>query len=473
MREHVRAETPILFLAGALSFVIAFALVEVGPAAALALALFPLLAIAAVYVMTTGQAVLYGAAIALPMISLPLIGASIVGNVGVQDVIVVLALGAVVFATVLAGGRSPVVPRTPVLGWPLVLFASAITIATLRGHFEYGAGLFGQPMRLFLYAAIVGGLVGMTVPRLYRIVVALFYTGAVLIALTAAFYLVTGGSASASADLSTGGVRPLAISTSLYAAGALFLALLNLRLASGSRERLLHVSVAAIALFGVIAGFGRAAYVGVVVVGLVFLLTSSRLRGNILSLVPIALPFVVLLAIGAHYAAPGFLESAVARATSAPASDANVQWRVEANSAVVEQVREQPLIGVGFGRTTEIFVEVVDPITGIPTTQRVEIGQDPHNGYVLLLAGGGILTLAAFLLLLGVFAVDAARRYRRTDDPIARLLILWACATLFVFLVNAASGTSFANSINILTIWALLVLPAVVRPTSDRPAERR
>jgi len=460
---HAPLELPALVVAAAASIAVAFALVEMGPTAAVALALLPLLAIGAVYVMTSGQAVLYGAALALPMLPLSILnGQQIAGPLVVQDLIAALALGALIFSALLARGRLPAAPRTPVLGWPLVLFAAAILIATLRGHYEYGSPLIGQPLRLFLYSAIVAGLIGMTVDRLYRLLVVLFYGGAVLIAFKALYFLAVGGSATASSDLSTGGIRPLAIETSLYAAGALFLALLNLRLASGTHERVLHLGVAGVSLFGVLAGFGRGAYAAVAVVGLVFLLTSHRLRVNVLSLVPLVLPFVLLLAVGVGYAAPQFVDSVVGRVSAAPAADINVEWRVAATDAVLEQVREQPIVGSGFGRTTEIFIEVEDPITRIPAAQRVELGQDPHNGYVYLLAGGGIVALGSFMALLAAFAVDVLRRYRNTQDPIARLLLAWAPATLFVFLFNAASGTSFANPVDILTIWALLVLPAVV-----------
>lgn len=447
------------------------ALVAVGPAAGLFLAVLPLFAIGVVYVVTTGQVAIYAAAIALPMIPIGILGAQLAGSLYPQDLIAALALAALLFATFLGRGRVPPVPRTPVLGWPLVLFAIAIFTATLRGHYEYGASLVGQPLRLFLYAAIVAGLIGMTVPRLYRLVVWLFYSGVVLIALSALYYLATGGSATDQFALSTGGTRLIPISTSLYSAGGLFLALLNLRLAAGARERVLHVSIAATALFGVIAGFGRAAYIGVLIVGVVFLLTSRRLRLNVLSLAPLALPFVVLLAIGATFAAPDLVSSVRGRVSSPPSTDANVQWRVEANRAVLEQVREQPLVGSGFGRTTEISITVNDPTTGIPSEQRFEIGQDPHNGYVFLLAGGGVVTLATFLLILLVFALDAVRRYRASPDPIARLLILWSCATLFVFLFNAVSGTSFASPVNVLTIWALLVLPAAVQAGREEEEE--
>ena len=461
-------ELPALALAAAgYAMVTAFALVEMGPVAGVAIALLPLLALGVVYLITSGQIVLYAAALALPILPLRVFGEPVIGQVTPQDAIAVLALGALVFATFLGRGRVPPVPRTPVLGWPFVFFGAAILIATLRGHYAHGASLVGQPLRLVLYAAIVAGLVGMTVPRLYRLLIVLFYPGAVLLALTAAYYLLTGGSQGESADLSTGGIRPLAISTSLYAAGALFLALFNLRLASSTRDRALHLGVAAIALFGVVAGFGRAAYAGVFVVGVVSLLASSRLRRSILSMVPLTIPVVILIAIGVSRAVPQFVDSVGARVTAAPSSDVQVQWRLAANRAILDQVRESPVLGAGFGKTSEVFLDVPDSVTRIPVTQRVEIGQDPHNGYLFVLAGGGILALGALGLLLGVFALDAARRYRRTSDPTARLLILWACATLFVFLFNAASGTSFESPVNVLTIWALLVLPAVVPPDGE------
>jgi O-antigen ligase len=456
-------ETPLAVSGAALvSAVTAFALVRIGPAAAVALAFLPLLAIGVVYVITTGQTVIYAAALALPMVPIAVLGSQLGGLLYVQDLIAVVALGALVLATFVARGRVPPVPMTPVLGWPFVLFAVAIMAATLRGHYAYGASLIGQPLRLFLYAAVVAGLIGMTVPRLHRLLTGWFYVGGALVALWALYYIATGGSATDQSGLSTGGTRPLAISPSMYAAGTFFLALLNLRLASESRRRSLHLTFAAIGLFGAVVGFGRAVYLGVFVVGLLLFVVSRRLRNSTLSFVPLALPFVVLIAIGASHAAPELVDSIGRRVTAgSSASDVNVQWRVKANSAVLEQVREQPLVGVGFGRSAEVVIESRDEF-GLPYEQRVEVGQDPHNGYMFLLAGGGAVALASFVLLLGVFAVDAIRRFRRTLDPTARLLIIWAAATLFVFLLNIGAGLTLANPADVMAIWALLVLPAVV-----------
>ena len=446
---------------------VAYALVEMGSRSAAALALLPVIAVGAVYLVTSGQFVLYGAAVAASMTLLPALGSPVFKFLYFQDLVAGLALGALIFARFLGRGQVPPSPRTPVLGLPLVLFGAAIVAATVRGHYEYEVGLFGQPLRLVFYAAIVAGLAGMTAPRMHRLLQILFYPGAVYIALVAVYFLATGGSASDQDDLSTGGTRVLNITTSLYCAGALFLALLNLRSGLGSRSRFLHLAVAAVALFGVVVGFGRAVYAAVAVVGLLLLFSSSRLRGSILTVVPLALPFLVLLAIGVNQAAPELRATVADRLFSSPETDTNVQWRVEANRAVLEQVREQPLVGVGFGRESEFFLERESPSSGLPVFHRVEIGQDPHNGFMFLLAGGGVVTLGAFLLLLGTFAADALKRYRSNADPHSRLIILWACAFLFAFLVNAASGTTFSVPEHILTIWALLVLPSIVRPAHE------
>ena len=446
-----------------------YALVEINATAAFAVAALPVIAVGGVYLMTSGQIALWAAAFILPVSRL--FGGQLVGGLYYQDVVALLAIGAWIFAMFIARGRVPPIPRTPVLGWPFVLFAAVIFSATLRGHYEYGASLIGQPLRLFLYAAIVAGLAGMTVPKMYRLLPWIFYPAVVLVALRALYYLATGGSATDASVLSTGGTRLIGISPTLYAAGGLFLALLNLRLVSEARARMLHLSFAGIAMFCVISGFGRAVYAAVAIVGLLFFVTSRGIRGTVLSIVPLAAPFLVVLAIGVNQAAPEFVGSVSDRLFSAPETDANVQWRLEANRAVLDQVREEPLFGVGFGRSSHFFIEIPNETTGRSTFQRVDIGQDPHNAYVFLLAGGGILALGGFALLLATFGVDAARRYRSNRDPRARLIILWACATLFAFLLNAASGTSFARPDNILTIWALLVLPAVVRPSTNGESE--
>jgi O-antigen ligase len=65
-----------------------------------------------------------------------------------------------------------------------------------------------------------------------------------------------------------------------------------------------------------------------------------------------------------------------------PRRDANVQWRLEASRAVYEQIRDQPLVGVGFGPRSESFVDVETSPGGLTLPVLQKVGQNPHNGYL-------------------------------------------------------------------------------------------
>jgi O-antigen ligase len=450
-----------------LTAVAALVTYRMGPTAGVAFALIPLAAFAAALLLGAGRIALFALAFALPLSGirsltdpLPLGGA----NIRLQDLIVVLALGSWAFAALIdrsRGQERPKVPWTPVLGWPLVIFGLFILIPLLRGHYSYGASVVGQPLRLVAYSAIAVTLVGMTPERMYRLLLWVFYPGAVISLLWGAYYIATGGSQSASVDLSTGGSRPLAISTSLYCAGALFLALFTIRKAPGRAAALPHLAMAGIGLAGVILGFGRGVFAGVAVVLVVLLVVSPGVRRGVLFGLPLALPFLILISVIVLHTAPNLISSFQHRVSASPTQDANVIWRERANAAVLAQVREQPVFGVGFGRSSTFFLDVKSS-NGFLVPFRQDIGQDPHNGFLYLLAGGGILALGSYLALLWVFTFDAVRRYRRSETDTERLLIAWAGATLFVFLFEAASGTMFEFPSDLLPIWALIVVPAVV-----------
>jgi hypothetical protein len=435
-----------------------------GAGPAIAFALLPALLLAFAALISSRREVLVVAALGLPLTALavlarplPLGGAAVY----VPDLIVGVALAVHLAGVLVAranGGEPRRVPWTPVLGWPLVLFGAAIVVAVLRGHVAYGSSLLGQPLRLVLYAAIAFALVGLTPARLYRLLLVIFYAGSCWLLLAAVAGLGAGGTQTA---LSTGGERLLSISGSLYMAGTLFLALLSLRVEARAGWRLFHLGMAALGLVGVVLGFGRAVFMAVAIGVLVLVVLSGQVRRTILVLVPLALPFLVVAALLVPRAVPDLWPSFVNRISAPPTRDANVEWRVKANRAVLAQVRESPLVGVGFGRTSYFTVDVRSS-SGLTVPQRIDIEQDPHNGYLFLLAGGGVVTLGAFLLVLAAFARDAVRRYRGNRDPVARLILLWCALLLFVFLFNAASGTMFESPFDLLTIWTLLVLPAVV-----------
>jgi O-antigen ligase len=451
---------------GATAFA-ALVLYRYGTTAALALALVPVLLIAVAAILDRGLQLLFALVFVIPLSGisalndpLPFGGA----NIHVQDLLVILLLGALLFGRLigrLGGIALADVPRTPVTGWAIVPFGLFVVIALLRGHYAFGASVVGQPLRLIAYAVAVIGLTGLDAKRLHRLLRLVFYSGTVVETLWGLYYLGTGGSQSHSVDLSTGGVRPLAITEGLYCAGALFLALMTIRNSPNRGKNALDFVIAAMAVFVIILGFGRGVFAAVALVLLILFLTSRDLRRAVLRLVPLAVPFVCLGAIVLVQLSPNLISSFVSRVGSSPTADANVIWREKANEAILAQFRQEPLFGVGFGATSSFYIDVKSS-NGYFVPVRQDIGQDPHNGYLFLAAGGGVLTLVSFLLLLGVFTVDAVRRYRGAVDDTERTIVAWAGAMLFCFLFESGSGTELSSSTEVFAIWALLVTPGVV-----------
>lgn len=457
-----------------------------GTAAAVVVGSLPLVAVASAWLIQSGRVLLLAAVILMPMSGIAIFNEPLPvpgPTVFPQDVVLLLALGAWAFDHLIFGrnGGALPTPRSIVHGWPLVLFALAVFVATLRGHYAYGATLFGQPLRLPAYAAIVVTLAGLNVKSLYRLLRAVLYSGTIVTMLWAAYYIATGSSQTDQSDLSTGGTRILGISISIFCASALFFALLSLRLSPRGGTRILHLTMAALAFSGVILGFGRAVFAATALVCALLLAFSAPVRTSLLSVLPLALPVLVLAAIMLPHVAPEIVQAARERVSTPPASDPNVQWREKANEAVFAQVREQPLFGVGFGRASHFFIGVPSD-GGVVVPLRVDIDQDPHDGYLFLWAGGGLAALGSFVLILVAAVFDGRRRFTQTTDATSRLLILWSGATCFVFLFNAASGTTFEVPSSLMMIWLTLSVPAVVMserrrarpgPSPPRPDEAR
>jgi O-antigen ligase len=151
----------------------------------------------------------------------------------------------------------------------------------------------------------------------------------------------------------------------------------------------------------------------------------------------------------------------VDRVTANLNADETVDWRRKAYATVWAQIREAPVAGSGFGRETTFTVD------GTPYT----IIQDPHNQFLYLWAGGGLILLASFILLLGVYLAESWRRFRTaTGDE--RRLIVWAVSMWFVLVVNSLTGAVLTVPHLLLVFWVILLLPMVVRPEGMRPEGR-
>jgi hypothetical protein len=427
--------------------------------AAYAIALLPALLIVFGALVESQRALLAWAALAINFTGvsffsgrLPTPGGT---SIFLTDVLVLLAVGAWLASRLSGTGRTGRLQVSPAFTWPLGILAITVGAGVVKGYERYDASIIGQPLRLVLYAGIVLALADTTPESAWKAITRVFYAGAVLQSLYAVYYLGTGTSQTQSESLSTGGVRVLALSTAVYLTGSVICALLNLELERRPLRQVGHAIVAGLALFGVIVSFGRTTYAAVALIVPVILISRRYMRRVVYSVLPLFAPVLAIGALLLPTVAPDLLPTLQKRVTGTSSQDVNVQWRDRAREAALEGVDEEWLTGVGFGRETQFEIN----------RHIVTITGDPHNSYVYLLAGGGVLALGSFLLLCLTYVVDTVRRLRHAD-AVSQALIVWALGTWFAFMVNAAAGPILTHAVMLLTIWVLFALPSIVVRTA-------
>jgi O-antigen ligase len=430
-------------------------------ALALPVGVLPIALIAFGALVARNRAVLLIAALALPMIDVireaPLFSGGL--QIYPADVLLILAVGSWIGQRLLAHDeetRRALRLRSSLLVWPTILFGSLVLVALLRGHAAYGESYLGNPARLLLYAAAGTTLAGLTARQVYRAIVLVFYSGTVWVLLSVAFHFSSGTSQTRADTLSTGGTRFVALSVSLYVAAALFLALLNLELDQRMGMRALHLSMVGLSTFGILLAFGRGTFAAVAAVVPLLVLGFRRVRSAVFAVVPLLIPFIVLVALVVPHVFPDLGPTLADRvslsAVEDPSTDQSLNGRLLASEQIWREVRDEPMIGSGFGRTATVV------IVGIPRT----ISQNYHNSWLYLLAAGGALLLSSFLLVCAAFVVEVIRRLRQPLEAHERILVLWSAFTLFAFLINALAEPLFGWPSVLLTVWILLFIPSVV-----------
>jgi O-antigen ligase len=249
----------------------------------------------------------------------------------------------------------------------------------------------------------------------------------------------------------------------MHLATTLFLALLNLQREQTAGRRAIHLAMVGLALLGIVLGFGRSTFGAVAIVVPFIVLGFRRVRGAFFDLLPLLLPVVVGVSILVTRVEPTVgptLSSRLSLSVVAQNQDQSVRWREEANHVIWQQVRSSPYVGVGFGK------DATFTLNGF----RYETTQDPHNSFVWMLAGGGVLLLGAFVLLVLRFARDAWRRHGRARDDVERILLAWPVLALVCFLLNTTAGPVLSQPTEVLFLWTLLLLPGVV-PAREEAAE--
>jgi O-antigen ligase len=450
--------TCLFAVAAGANLVVAMALAGGRTLPAFGLGLLPLVLVLLAALVASDRSILVLATLAFaifesPVSANPLPGTG--GSIFVADLLLVLAIGSWSAAWLISPREDrPPMLRTAVISWPLLLFGVIAFIATLRGHYLYGTSVLGQALRLALYAGIVFAMSQIDSKKLFNALVVLFYTGAVYWTIQSGYHIATNTSVTSTALLSTGGMRWLSGGAAMYMAGALVLALVNLRVDRNARHRGVHLAVAVLATFCIASAFGRATFAALAVTLPILFLATRGIGSSLTTLLPIFAPFAILLALFVPRAIPDFLPTLQQRVFATTTDDENVRWREEANRAVWRQVEESPVYGVGYGRKASFVIGET----------YYQITQDPHNSFLFVLAGGGVIAFTAFFIVLGTFVVQALRRIGQTNG-VHQALVIWALATWAVFMINSLSGPILTQPSFLLTIWILMLIPAVVRPT--------
>ena len=453
----MRAQWPLIALTGAvvltvnidLGIALATDTLKIGAV----VALLPVLVIAGAALIASNRAILVFGAFALDLSGVIALRRPIVGHFWASDVVLILALVSWLAAWLIApGGHRPRLPNTPLLRWPLLVLAIFVGVGVVRGHERWGLGYLSQPVRFVLYAGIAFAIADLTVRQVWQALVAVFYLGAIANSIAAVYYLATGTvQEAAKPGVSTGGTRALALTTALYLTGSVVLALLNLEREQRIGRRSIHLLIGGLATFGIVVAYGRGVWFALTAVLIVLFLTRRRLRTAAVTMLPLLLPALIAGSVLLVNASPGFVPNLFTRLTTLRTNDPSIGWRQAANRAVWKQVREDPLLGVGFGKGA----------TFVDNGSKFTITQDPHNSYLFLWAGGGAATLAAFLLVYLVFLVDAWRRQRHQGD-LSRSLIVACVAIWFCFAADTLSSPQLTQANSLLALWTLMLLPSVV-----------
>lgn len=341
---------------------------------------------------------------------------------------------------------------TLILTWPLALLALTLMLGIARGHTRYGTSYLSEPSRIFIYAGIAVAVSRMKMPIAYRQIVRVFYAVTVVQALIGAYHLASGTSQTESSTLSTGGTRALALTTAMFLAGALVLALLNLDIDRSGRRRT-HLAIAGLSTFGIVISLGRTTYAAIAVVVPILFLGLRRLRRAMLAYAPLLIAVVAALVALALQMIPSLGSTLGNRFSTHVGNDSSLIQRQRKFDATLQGFGNEPILGLGFGR----------PVSFTTVDGRTQtFSGDPENSYIYVLAGGGILALGALIALILAFLGDAIFRLRRTQGE-DRALIIFAMSLVFILLVNTLSYPLLSSPSLLLVLWIALLLPSIVR----------
>lgn len=269
---------------------------------------------------------------------------------------------------------------------------------------------------------------------------------------------------------------------SILFAGAVCLVVALLVERFDKRRLLLALVVLPILVAGMVANTRRIVWVDLAV-GLFTLYSLTpwtRARRAVTRAVIVASPVVLIyFAVGWSASSETFAPVEIARSVVDSKVNQSTEWRDWENYDLVYTLRQNPIIGSGYGHGYIELVKLPD-ISQVYELYRYI----PHNSILGLWAYGGIVGFAALWSIYSVAIFFAARIYRRARGPSDRIAALASTGFIAVYLAHCYGDMGLGTWTSVFTIAPSLAVigqlatatgawPGRKKPDEPRPVEHR
>jgi len=239
----------------------------------------------------------------------------------------------------------------------------------------------------------------------------------------------------------------------------------TLALFSKERTRVWMIPAILILLLGLLATFGRGAWMTVALGGLVVAFLAGRWRGLVLAAVVGTMMVMTTLA-AAYVLKPRVAEAALERALGIGhelSAGGSWGWRQRENVRALEVISEKPLLGVGLGGVYKQLVVAEDPAFALEA-------HFIHNSYLYFPLKMGVIAGLGPILVAGAFLVLLLRYYRRSAGHMSAAAIASTGVIIQVYL-GAVSGPTLKTFPGLLSLGAALAIcAAAYRFSREEPA---
>ena len=203
---------------------------------------------------------------------------------------------------------------------------------------------------------------------------------------------------------------------------------------------------------------------------LCFIIPSSRFKKTLTRIVAFSLPVLALyVAIGWNRSSFPFQPIHSIQSAMDSSKDKSALWRDLENYDLYYTVKQNPVLGTGFGHGYEEVVRLPD------ISRSFELYRfAPHNSVLGLLAFAGYVGFSAIWLIFPLGVFFAVRSYRFSTVPRDRITALTALATLIVFVVHCYGDLGFGTATFLFTVApALALIAKQATATGAWPLSRR